>query len=369
MHGLYIGLMSGTSADGIDAVLVEFDKEERFHLIGSYSWPYQDHFRTRLLALALNDQVSLSELGQVSTLLAEQSAKACHLLLKQCNVEPSQVIAIGSHGHTIDHAPSIDAPYSMQIGNHAALAERTLITTISDFRSRDIAAGGQGAPLVPAFHQWLFKSCDANSAIINIGGISNITVLHRTDSVGYDIGPGNCLLDSWHQLHTGEYFDHSGENARLGEVIPELLQTLLDDDFFNKPAPKSTGREYFNLDWLNQKQARITTKATIWHNVARTLLEFSAQVIANCAQAEGCERLFICGGGTHNQFLVERIAAICATKNILTDTTETLGLDPDWVEAAAFAWLAYRTKAGLSGNLPSATGARGYRILGAIYPA
>lgn len=373
MHGFYIGLMSGTSADGIDAALVEISADENFRLVGSYSGHYQSDFRARLLNLALNQQVNLSELGAVSTLLAELSADACHQLLKHCDITADQVIAIGSHGHTIDHAPDTTAPYSLQIGNHAVLAERTSITTIADFRNRDIAAGGQGAPLVPAFHQWLFRDCADSSAIVNIGGISNITSLHQSHSSGYDIGPGNCLLDSWHQQHTNQHFDPSGESARQGLPLPRLLDRLLADPFLELPAPKSTGREYFNLEWLNKKLAESNTipnQTTVqWYDVARTLLEFSAQIVANCAKKEGCQQLFLCGGGTHNQFLVERITALCAQHQISVNTTEALGLNPDWVEAAAFAWLAYRTMAGLPGNLPSATGARGSRILGAIYPA
>lgn len=373
MQGLYIGLMSGTSADGIDAALIAIDEAEHFRLVGHYNWPYDADFRARLLSLALSDQVSLSELGRVSTLLAEQSAEACQRLLLNCNTNAGDIIAIGSHGHTIDHAPTDLSPYSLQIGNHAVLAERTGITTIADFRNRDIAAGGQGAPLVPAFHQWLFRHCAENSAIMNIGGISNITVLHATNSVGYDIGPGNCLLDSWHQQHTGEYFDTQGQTARLGQIIPVLLQMLLSDPFLSLPSPKSTGREYFNLTWLNRLLDNSSLNEGVsqitWKDVSRTLLEFSAQIIATSAHLENCQRLFICGGGVHNDFLMERVDHLCREKGITVATTDALGLDPDWVEAAAFAWLAYRTTAQQPSNLPSATGARGARILGAIYPA
>ncbi len=370
MSQLYIGLMSGTSADGVDAILAEIDQSGSFKLLDCLATPYPDRFRDKLLALALSQQISRTSLGELSYQLGEQFSNACLQLLQRNQLSSADICAIGSHGHTIDHAPDSETPYSIQIGNHSLVAERTGVTTVADFRSRDIAAGGQGAPLVPAFHQWLFQQAPDQSAIINIGGISNITALENVDSKGYDCGPGNCLLDSWHQRHSGESYDKDGVSARQGAVVQSLLKLCLNDPYFQQPAPKSTGREYFNLDWLEAKLEQIDKIDQVnWQDIGRTLLELTAQCILDCARHEQRRQLYLCGGGYHNSLLVERITALASTHHIDVDSTLSLGLDVDWVEASAFAWLARQTVLSLPGNLPSATGAKGPRVLGAIYPA
>lgn len=368
MKALYIGLMSGTSADGVDAVLVEIDHNDHFKLVDTLAVNYSPDFRQRLLHLALADQIQRTEIGSISYLLSQQFADACNKLLQRNKLEPHKISAIGSHGHTIDHAPNSNTPYSVQIGDHSLIAEKTGITTIADFRSRDIAAGGQGAPLVPAFHQWLFRQAPKHSAILNIGGISNITVLKKDHSEGYDCSPGNCLIDSWHQQNTGESFDSEGQYARKGTLIPALLNSMLSDSFFHHPPPKSTGREHFNLSWL-QKHLTALDSDFSWQDVARTLVELTAVLNIETSQREACQQIYLCGGGSHNQFLVERMSLLAKEIDISINNTQALGLDVDWVEASAFAWLAHQTLSGLPGNLPTATGAKGSRILGAIYPA
>lgn len=370
MSQLYIGLMSGTSADGVDVILAEIDRLGSFKLLDCLASPYPDDFRDQLLTLALSQQISRASLGEVSYHLGRKFSDACLQILERNQLQPADIHAIGSHGHTIDHAPDCNTPYSVQIGDHSLVAERTGITTIADFRSRDIAAGGQGAPLVPAFHQWLFQQAPDGSAIINIGGISNITVLEHTSSKGYDCGPGNCLLDSWHQRHSGENYDVGGESSRQGSVIQSLLELCLKDHYFQQTAPKSTGREYFNLEWLQNRLIQIEDiEQYRWQDISRTLLELTAHCIIDCAKREQRQQLYLCGGGCHNDLLVERLTQLAATGNMATDNTLSLGLDVDWVEASAFAWLAHQTINNLPGNLPSATGAKGPRILGAIHPA
>jgi len=360
--------MSGTSADGIDAALVEFDSTQRpaYTIRAAVDCPYKPEFRHQLLDIALNNECSKMQLGTVSAQLADLFAEAVNRLLKSENLTASAITAIGSHGHTIDHAPNNPLPYTLQITDHARLTEKTGITTVCDFRSRDVAAGGQGAPLVPAFHRWLFAQNSDNrpkgQAIINIGGISNITLLEA--GLGYDCGPGNCLMDHWHYIHTTENFDHAGETARKGRLLTNLLESMLAEPYFSIPAPKSTGREYFNQQWL---EPFLIGHDYLWQDVAHTLTALTAHVITNQLKAHHCKSAFICGGGSHNQLLIEMIEQQSDTDTVIT-TTHDLGIDPDWMEAAAFAWLAQQTLEGLPGNLPSATGASGYRILGAIYP-
>lgn len=366
----YIGLMSGTSADGVDAILAEIDTTGSFKLLDCLAIPYSDSFRDKLLTLALSHQIPRTSLGELSYQLGEHFSTACLQLMQRNQLSSDDIYAIGSHGHTIDHAPDSATPYSVQIGDHSLVAERTGITTVADFRSRDIAAGGQGAPLVPAFHQWLFQQAPKASAIINIGGISNITVLEHTGSKGYDCGPGNCLLDSWHQRHNGESYDANGSSARQGSIIHPLLELCLNDHYFKQPAPKSTGREYFNLDWLTERLEQLdNTEQYHWQDISRTLIELTAHCIIDCAKQDQRRQLYLCGGGCHNGLLVERITELAAADNIGVDNTLSLGLDVDWVEASAFAWLAHQTLHQQPGNLPSATGAKGPRVLGAIHPA
>lgn len=363
----YIGLMSGTSADGVDAVLIEFAESEAsgFIIQASSNIIYPSQFRQKLLQLALEPRCDKHQLGHISAQLADFFAEAVDQLLTQTGLDADQIHAIGSHGHTIDHAPNNDLPYTLQITDHARLTEKTGITVICDFRSRDVAAGGQGAPLVPAFHNWLYQQQHADiqgKAVVNIGGISNLTLLKNGS--GYDCGPGNCLIDSWHQRHTGEAYDHGGNTARQGKLIPQLLQRMLQDEYFARPEPKSTGREYFNEQWLHRQLAG---EKYPWHDVAYTLTALTAEIISAPLVQHGCDTVYFCGGGAHNQLLMELIATRTAPMTL--KTTHQLGIDPDDLEAAAFAWLARQTLLKLPGNLPSATGAKGPRILGAIYPA
>ncbi|MBB1488063.1 anhydro-N-acetylmuramic acid kinase [Oceanospirillum sediminis] len=370
MKSLYIGLMSGTSADGVDAVLAEISMPFQFRVLDTFATPYPEHFRKHLLELALSEQVSKQALGETGFYLAGYFSTAARHLIKQNKLQAAQITAIGSHGHTIDHAPNSQTPYTTQIGNHARVAELTGITCIADFRSRDIAAGGQGAPLVPAFHQWIFQSAPAHSAIVNIGGISNITVLNQQNKAcaGYDCGPGNCLLDSWHQQHTDEPFDSEGLSALQGNLLPNLLAKMVADPYFVKPAPKSTGREYFNMTWL-QHYLKKCPETADWKSISRTLTELTARCIISEAVRHKCRHLFLCGGGVHNTLLRERLTSLAEAEGIQTALTSELGLSGDWVEASAFAWLAHQTVNKLTGNLPAVTGAIGDRILGAVYPA
>lgn len=370
MKSLYIGLMSGTSADGVDAVLAEISQPFQFRVLDTLAEPYPECFRKQLLELALSEQISKQALGEAGFYLAGYFSTATQQLIKQNKLQADQITAIGCHGHTIDHAPDSQTPYTTQIGDHARVAELTGITCIADFRSRDIAAGGQGAPLVPAFHQWIFQSAPTHSAIVNIGGISNITVLNQQNqaSAGYDCGPGNCLLDSWHQQHTGEQFDSEGLSASQGDLLSALLAEMIADPYFIKPAPKSTGREYFNMSWL-QHYLEKHPETTDWKSISRTLTELTARCIISEAVQHRCRHLFLCGGGAHNTLLRERLTSLAEAEGMQTELTGELGLNGDWVEASAFAWLAHQTSNRLAGNLPAATGAIGNRILGAIYPA
>ncbi|HET8705381.1 MAG TPA: anhydro-N-acetylmuramic acid kinase, partial [Pseudomonadales bacterium] len=277
---------------------------------------------------------------------------------------------IGSHGHTLRHRPLLDAPFSWQIGDPNVIAERTGITTVADFRRRDVAAGGQGAPLVPAFHAHVFGDEDFDRVVLNIGGIANVTILPDRKSQrpvrGFDTGPGNALLNDWTERHLGKSFDDNGNWARSGVVCDELLSELLKDTYFTKPVPKSCGREQFNLNWLEERLFHFPQLRAC--DVQATLVELTAATVALAikAQASDARDLFVCGGGAHNAYLMERIAAL---SGLDAQKTEMLGVPADWVEAMAFAWLAWQTLERRTGNLPSVTGASRPVILGAIYPA
>ena len=362
MPGLFIGLMSGTSLDGIDAVVSTFESVPR--LLHSDYQPYDARLRAELLTLQAPCDNELHRAALTANELARAYAAAVTTLLKKASLASRDIDALGCHGQTIRHRP--DAGYTMQLVNAALLAELTGITVVNDFRSRDIAAGGQGAPLVPAFHQRLFHSASEHRVIVNIGGIANITNLPANGSVsGFDCGPGNALMDEWINLHQGKSYDNNGAWAATGSVLPALHQHLFSNDYFLIPPPKSTGRDLFNLAWL--RNALESDEQP--QDVQATLLELTAQSITlgitqYCANAQA---VFVCGGGTHNQTLMARIAALLPQRRVAD--TSALGLDPDWVEALAFAWLAHQTLRGEPGNLPQVTGARGPRILGAVYPA
>lgn len=359
---LYIGLMSGTSLDGVDAALCEID-EQQCILHGQFFLPYPENIKQELLEL---HHVGMNELALAASManrLADLYSDATLSLLSTSQVSNNQIVAVGCHGQTIRHRPEMG--YTIQLVNGARLAEQTGITVVCDFRSRDIAAGGQGAPLVPAFHQAVFGDRRESRAIINIGGIANITYLPMSSDsiIGFDTGPGNMLMDAWIAQEQGVGFDADGQWAREGSVIDTLLERMLADDFFTLPPPKSTGRDWFNLDWL-KKQFDGNESAV---DIQRTLLELSARTIADSLHnyCSDVSSLYLCGGGARNQLLTERLRQLMHPVKIVT--TDTLGIGVDWVEAVAFAWLAYRCIAGLPGNLPSVTGAKGHRILGAVY--
>ena len=367
----FIGLMSGTSLDGVDAVLVDFNTDTP-KLLASYSYPIPPNLRARLIEFTHPDwRGSLANMGTFHQQLGKLFADAVNQLLKASNTDPHQVLAIGSHGQTLWHQPQGDFPFSLQLGDANLIAELTGITTVADFRSRDIAAGGQGAPLVPAFHHSVLSHTDKNRVILNIGGIANISVLPSNASsgtvAGFDTGPGNGLIDAWIHTHKNVSFDKSGDWAKSGTIQEKILNTLLADPYFSLPAPKSTGKEFFNLTWLKNSLGSSLDNGKP-EDIQATLTELTANTIADCINKSidtPCDELFVCGGGIHNRFLIERLRY--HLPEITIASTQALGIDPDWMEAIAFAWLAKQTMEGKAGNLPSATGAKGSRILGAIY--
>lgn len=360
----YIGVMSGTSLDGLDIALIEQDSA--VNLIATHYTPMPDTLRAELLSLCASgpDEIARSAIAQQQWVTL--AAQGIHTLLDQQNLKPREIRAIGSHGQTIRHEPA--RGFTVQIGNPALLAELTGITVVSDFRSRDVAAGGQGAPLVPAFHEALFGESTGNRAVLNIGGFSNLSLIETGKPVaGFDCGPGNVLLDAWIQQQRGEHFDRDGQWAGSGKVEPQLLAALLSDPFFLTKGPKSTGREVFNLGWLHQHLGRLPAFAP--QDVQASLLELTALTIVEALQTAQPQTatLLVCGGGAHNTTMMNRLAALLPSTQV--SSTATHGVDPDWVEAMAFAWLAHCCLEGIAANRPSVTGARGLRVLGAIYPA
>ena len=358
----YIGLMSGTSLDGVDAVLLKFTGDE-YRIVGESFTPFDDSLRTKLLAVHKPQSDEIHEAAVLGNVLARIYAQAVRELLRKTRTSAASVQAIGCHGQTIRHRP--DARYTIQLGNGALLAELTRNIVVCDFRSRDIAAGGEGAPLVPAFHQAMFAHPTIHRVIVNIGGIANLTDLGSGAIQGFDTGPGNMLMDAWIQHNLGESFDRDGSWAKGGSCIQELLPTLLGHEFFLRKPPKSTGRELFNLAWLEKQ---LTGKENP-RDVQATLLELTAVSIARAINAycKGTKEIYVCGGGAANSALMSQLAAVLPSVPIAT--TAKLGVNPDWVEACAFAWLARQALFLRPGNLPSVTGAAGPRILGAIYPA
>ncbi|HSS46585.1 MAG TPA: anhydro-N-acetylmuramic acid kinase [Burkholderiales bacterium] len=358
---LYAGLMSGTSLDGIDAILADFGNtpwQLREHVYRSYP----DDLRSRLLLLHRPQANELHETMLAANELTRCYAAAIAELLTQAGVKAQEITAIGCHGQTVRHAPQLG--YSLQLCNGALLAELTEITVVCDFRSRDIAAAGQGAPLVPAFHAALSLGSNAHRVIVNIGGMANLTNLPpESPASGFDCGPGNMLLDAWCQKHTGQRYDADGDWAMSGQIIPELLQRLLIHPFFVESPPKSGGREQFNLQWLNG----FLSGKEAPQDVQATLLALTVQGIAQAIQkyCRGAQEIYFCGGGARNKALVKNLRD--ALPRVRTDVTDALGINAQTLEAYAFAWLAWQTLQGKPGNMPQATGAKGPRVLGAIY--
>jgi anhydro-N-acetylmuramic acid kinase len=368
---LFLGLISGTSADGIDVALMRFEPEVA--LVAARTFAYPAALRDRLLALMHSDSLALDAFGELDAEVGENFAAAALALLKQAGIDPVEVTALGSHGQTVRHRPGNAFPFTLQIGDPNRIAERTGITSVADFRRRDIAAGGQGAPLVCALHADLFASADEARAILNLGGIANFTLLQTGQPVrGFDTGPANCLLDGWALRHLGQNHDPGGSFAAIGSVSAPLLDDLLSDDYFSRALPKSTGREHFHMDWLDARLARHPGLAPA--DVQATLLELSVCSIAAALEQHAPDtcRVIACGGGVHNGRLMQRLADKLVQQlghPCALETTAAHGLDPDFVEATAFAWLARQTLAGLPGNCVEVTGAAGPRVLGAVHAA
>lgn len=372
---LFIGLMSGTSLDGVDAVVI--DTASALRQIGEHFLPYPTDIKEKILKLQHPAANELETAALLSNELACLYAQAVKELLNKYQLKPSQIQAIGCHGQTIRHQPQFNGAlgFSLQIGNAALLSEKTKITVVSDFRSRDIAAGGQGAPLVPAFHDAVFSSETINRAIINIGGIANITYLPRKNDkekhiIGFDSGPGNMLIDAWTKIHTGKDYDENGQWAASGQCIKPLLDKLLFTDFFQLHPPKSTGRDLFHLAWLKSQLLNIQYAP---EDVATTLINLTAETILDairnyCGQVE---ELYLCGGGAHNHYLSETIKCLAVKKgmNVALFKTDALNICADWVESFAFAWLAKKCIDKEPANNPLVTGSAVARILGTITQA
>lgn len=360
---LYIGIMSGTSLDGLDFALIE--QTHRTVLLGTHYEAMPDLLKQDLLALCASGTDELARAATAEHAWAELASLGIERLLHRLNIDRSAVRAIGSHGQTVRHEPQ--RGFTIQIGHPSLIAERTRISVVSDFRRRDMAAGGQGAPLVPAFHEAMFGDVNRPRAVLNVGGFSNLSLIHPARTVsGFDCGPGNVLLDAWIHRHQGHSYDHGGEWAASGQVDGRLLDALMNDGFFTKQGPKSTGRELFNLAWLDNK---LTGANVSTSDVQATLLELTARSICDSllrAQPD-TQDLLVCGGGARNIALMGRLQALLP--DCLVVSTADYGVDPDWIEAMAFAWLAHCCIEGIPANRPSVTGANGLRILGAIYPA
>ncbi|AQS37673.1 molecular chaperone [Shewanella psychrophila] len=365
----YIGLMSGTSMDGVDAVLVDFN-ERQPKLVAKHSETIPKHTLNGLQRLCLpgNDEINL--LGQLDRSVGQLFATAVNALLAKAAVEKEQVIAIGSHGQTVRHMPNLDMGFTLQIGDPNTIAVATGIDVIADFRRKDIALGGQGAPLVPAFHQEIFATTDTPKVILNIGGISNITYLpavkDNQEVIGFDTGPGNTLIDAWCQQALQQPYDKDGTWAASGSTDEKLLKHLLSHSYFSQAFPKSTGRELFNQAWLEQQTAAFGYLNEA--DIQSTLLDVTCHSIAKDTLAlSDSGELFVCGGGAFNGEMMRRLAKLLPRYTL--STTSKLGIDPQWVEGIAFAWLAMRFHTRQSGNLPAVTGASRKAVLGSLFPA
>ncbi|MEJ1353786.1 MAG: anhydro-N-acetylmuramic acid kinase [Candidatus Sedimenticola sp. (ex Thyasira tokunagai)] len=367
-NGLYIGLMSGTSIDSIDSVLVDF-QPDGLKLISHFEYPWPPELKQRLRRLTLPGENEIDLMGELDSEVADHFADCTNRLIKQADIRPNNILAIGSHGQTIRHRPDIKYPFTLQIGDPNRVAEKTGITVVADFRRRDIAAGGQGAPLVPAFHADLLSNPGEQRAILNIGGIANLTLLPGKKELvcGFDTGPGNTLMDSWARRHLQRARDNDGEWAASGTVVQALLETMLADPYFEHSPPKSTGPEYFSVAWIDNVLQDYSDKSAA--DIQATLTALTAESVCRALKTAlpECRRVIICGGGVHNGELMRQLS-IRLTDTVV-ETTALHGLPPDQVEAIAFAWLARRTLSGVAGNLPKVTGATRPVVLGGIYPA
>ena len=366
---LFIGLMSGTSLDGVDGVLVDFSTTYP-QVLAHQALPFTPTLKQELLTLNTPSDNELHRAALAANSLVEVYAQTVQALLTSTQTGLADVCAIGAHGQTVRHQPGAfdGTGYTLQLNNPALLAERTGIDVVADFRSRDVAAGGQGAPLVPVFHQGIFGQTESSIGVLNIGGIANLSILHANgDVLGFDCGPGNALLDHWCQQHTGNAFDNNGNWGASGSLIEPLLQTMLNESFLHQAPPKSTGRDLFHPTWLTQQlKGFANTNAA---DVQATLTELTARACVNDVQrhAPNIKELIVCGGGALNGLLMSRLQVGLPSVQVLSSAER--GMPPLQVEAAAFAWLARQTMRGMPGNLPKVTGAQGARILGGIFKA
>lgn len=361
MTARFIGLISGTSRDGIDAVVADFT-QPGINLLGAAAVPYTEDVAAALFELAEHpEKLSLATYGRLHAMIGEQFASAALHVLDTASIDPTSVTAIGSHGQTVWHAPGGESGFSLQIGDPARIAVRTGITTVADFRSSDIAAGGQGAPLVPPFHRWMFERPNQRRAVVNIGGIANVTVIDGKDGGvwGYDTGPGNGLMNAWTQAYRQQPFDRDGVWAASSTANRSLLAEMLQDPYFAQTGPRSTGFEYFNREWIETFAMRDPGETQA------TLLQLTVETIANALLSEQVGDVLVCGGGAKNVELMRQLATRLGT--ISVRSTTDAGLDADYVEAAAFAWLARERLAGRPGNVSSVTGAARALPLGGIY--
>lgn len=376
MKELYIGLMSGTSMDAVDAALVDFNAAKP-ELIATHSQSIPAALKKALLDLCKPGHDEINRMGQLDIEVGLLFAETANQLLLKNSLSNSEIKAIGSHGQTIRHQPTGNHPFTLQIGDPNIIAEKTGITTLADFRRRDMAAGGQGAPLTPGFHNEIFRTASEDRIILNLGGIANITWLPANSNlpvIGFDTGPGNTLLDAWISKHLNKNHDEKGAWAASGKIDVKLLDAMLADDYFKLSHPKSTGREYFNLQWLekillgNHLQNTGDTKSNgrIAENIQATLCELTVLSIAITIDKliKPC-KILVCGGGIKNHYLIERLKINCPWSSI--HSTDEYGVPPQWLEAMAWAWLAKQTLNKKPGNLPTVTGASKKVILGAVY--
>lgn len=365
MTQLFIGLMSGTSVDGVDIAVADFETGSP-KLVAAQCVSYPEDIRQGILALFTPSSGELDRLGELDATLGAFYGSCVQSLLETHGIAKANVAAIGSHGQTIRHRPAAAHPFTLQIGNPHIIAETSGITTIADFRRRDMALGGQGAPFAPLFHDMLFREPGTHRCIANIGGIANITCLPANGAAwGFDTGPGNGLMDYWHEKRQGDRLDKNGSWAASGQVDADILAGMLDDAYFAAPAPKSTGKEYFTGAWLEN---HLSSSQALPCDVQRTLLELTARTLTSdiTEHFPDCQELYVCGGGAHNRALMARLNELFQGK---TESTETLGINPDWVEAIGFAWLARQYTQGIKCDTTRITGATKPCMLGVAYPA
>ncbi|MCU4414999.1 anhydro-N-acetylmuramic acid kinase [Acinetobacter sp. WU_MDCI_Axc73] len=373
MTSIYIGVMTGTSMDGVDLVAASFDPLD---LHATLTIPFEPELRDELMALTLPDDNEIDRMGKADVTLATLIGHGINELIEKNHLDRNQIKAIGSHGQTIRHRP--EHGFTLQIGDPNIITEITKIPVISDFRRRDMAAGGQGAPLVPAFHQAIFQHSSIHRVILNLGGIANVSLLpagRPEDVYGFDTGPANILMDAWCERYTGHPYDENGNWAAYGHPIRGLLERLQAHEFFSKEPPKSTGREDFNIDWLDDQLADWRNDELEYdeledtpENVQATLLKLTTRAIKKAIYRSDLDtgEVYVCGGGAYNSHLLEQLRWRLRKHNWSVQSTSVLGLSPTWVEATAFAWLVMRFITQQSGNLPSVTGAEGFRVLGTM---